>query len=98
MLVLMFAFDAENAENVGNDVPGNGENVGHVAENAGNVNLANLVAENDWQVVETAESVNVGNVVARNVAIQGQNVVNVVANEVVPGQVWLFNLKDRFGS
>jgi len=98
MLVLMFAFDAENAENVGNDVPGNGENVGHVAENAGNVNLANLVAENDWQVVETIEKVNIGNVVVRNVAILGQNVVNVVANEVVLGQVWLFNLKDRFGS
>jgi len=95
MLALIFAFDVEN---VGNDVPGNGENAGHVAENAGNVNLANLVAENDRQVVETAENVNVGNVVARNIAIQGQNVVNVVANEVVPGQVWLFNLKDRFGS
>jgi len=47
MLALMFAFDAENAENVGNDVPENGENAGHLAENVGNVNLANLVAEND---------------------------------------------------
>jgi hypothetical protein len=84
MLALMFIFDAENAENVGNDVPGNGENAGHVAENARNVNTANLVAENDGQVAETAENVDVGNVVVGNVAIQGQNVVNVVANEVMP--------------
>jgi len=42
--------NAENAENVGNDVLGNSENVGHVAKNAGNVNFANLVAENDGQV------------------------------------------------
>jgi len=63
--------NAENAENVGNDVPGNGENAGHVAKNARNVNFANLVAENDGQVAETAENVNVGNVVTGNVAIQG---------------------------
>ena len=67
-------------------LPGNGENVGHVAKNAGNVNFANLVAENDGQVAKTAENVNVGNV-AENVAIQGQNAVNVVANEVVCGHV-----------
>jgi len=69
-------------KNVGNDVPGNGGNAGHVVKNAGNVYFANLVAENDGQVLETAENVNV-----RNVAIQGQNIVNVVANEVVLGHV-----------
>jgi hypothetical protein len=65
-----------NEENVGN-VPRSAEN--HVAENAGNV-----VAGNDGQV---AKNVNVGNVVAGNVAIQGQNTVNGVANEAMLRQV-----------
>jgi len=49
------------------------ENAGGVAENAGNVNPENVVAENEGQV---AHNVNVGNVVAGNVAIQGQNAEN----------------------
>lgn len=39
------------------------------------------------KVAETAENVIVGDVIAGNVAIQGQNALNVVANEVVPGHV-----------
>ena len=73
-----------NAENVGN-VPGNAENHvaengGGAAENAGNINPENAVVGNDGQV---AQNVNVGNVFVGNVAIQGQNVVNDVANEAV---------------
>ncbi|AES82526.2 hypothetical protein MTR_7g113720 [Medicago truncatula] len=61
------------------------ENIGGVAENARNVsgNAKTLVAEDDGQVAQNAENVIVENVVAGNVAIQGQNVANGVANEGV---------------